>query len=127
MFGAHLRPFVETVVSQLPTAVPDRWQLLDRRPETRSADGSTAATTTAEPDESPEEHVLRLCRTRGGRLKQSEVVTETGWSKTKVSRLLSRMEANGRIARVKVGREKVVGVPGTLPQPSAEAEAEAAN
>lgn len=72
----------------------------------------------AEP--SPADDVIQLCRSRGGRIKQQTVIEETGWSESRVSRLLSEMEDAGRIARVPVGREKVVALPGTLPESSSE-------
>ena len=50
-----------------------------------------------------------LCREEG-KMKQSAMVTETGWSKSKVSRRLSNLEESGRIGRVRQGREKVVFV-----------------
>ena len=50
-----------------------------------------------------------LCR-EGGKMKQSAMVAETSWSKSKVSRRLSSLEESGRIGRVRQGREKVVFV-----------------
>ena len=50
-----------------------------------------------------------LCREEG-KMKQSAMVTETGWSKSKVSRRLSNLEESERIGRVRQGREKVVFV-----------------
>lgn len=55
-----------------------------------------------------EEHVLRLLAKRGNRMKQQVVVEEMGWSNAKVSRLLSEMEANGTIERVRIGRENII-------------------
>lgn len=55
-----------------------------------------------------EEYVLRLLITNGGRLKQADLVAETGWSQAKVSRLLQRMEEQGDITRVHVGRNNLV-------------------
>ena len=67
-----------------------------------------------------------LCR-EGGKMKQSAMVTETDWSKSKVSRRLSNLEENGRIGRVRQGREKVVFVKpgGSETRTEAETEAEA--
>lgn len=55
-----------------------------------------------------EELVLRILITYDGRINQSHLVDKTGWSKSKVSRILSRMESTGDITRVTVGRENLV-------------------
>ena len=62
----------------------------------------------------PEDALYLLLCQEGGKMKQSQMVTATGWSKSKVSRRLSDLEDAGRIGRVRQGREKVVFVkPGT--------------
>lgn len=62
----------------------------------------------------PEDALYALLCREGGKMKQSAMVTETGWSKSKVSRRLSNLEEAERIGRVRQGREKVVFVkPGT--------------
>lgn len=58
----------------------------------------------------PEEALYALLCREGGKMKQSAMVTETGWSKSKVSRRLSNLEEAERIGRVRQGREKVVFV-----------------
>ncbi len=58
----------------------------------------------------PEEALYALLCREGGKMKQSAMVTETGWSKSKVSRRLSNLEETERIGRVRQGREKVVFV-----------------
>lgn len=63
-----------------------------------------------------EERARRFLRSRGGRMKQSALVECTGWSKSKVSRLLSQMEADGRVERIPIGREKFVSLPGHMPE-----------
>ncbi len=57
-----------------------------------------------------ERRVVELLAANDGRMKQSEIVRETGWSKAKVSRLLSTMEARGEVAKLSVGRENVVSL-----------------
>lgn len=52
--------------------------------------------------------VKRLLEQKSGRMKQSMIVARTDWSASKVSRLLSSMEDEDRIERVRIGREKVV-------------------
>lgn len=100
---------------------------LDRTPPTfqpppvssdRSEDG-------AFPEEPPipdgteltdEEVVLRLLVSNGGRMKQSRIVESTGWSKAKVSRLLSSMEERGEITKLTHGRENLI-FSGTVDEP----------
>ncbi|MFC7008859.1 helix-turn-helix transcriptional regulator [Halalkalicoccus salilacus] len=100
---------------------------LDRAPPTfqpppvssdRSEDG-------AFPEEPPipggteptdEEEVLRLLVSNGGRMKQSRIVESTGWSKAKVSRLLSSMEERGEITKLTHGRENLI-FSGTVDEP----------
>ncbi len=55
-----------------------------------------------------EGRVLHLLHDNRGRMKQTDIVDETGWSKSKVSRLLSRMEDRGDINRLRVGRGNIV-------------------
>ncbi|GGL21561.1 hypothetical protein GCM10009037_01070 [Halarchaeum grantii] len=62
-----------------------------------------------------DERVERLLREHGGRMRQASIVEETDWSKSKVSMLLSEMEADDRISRLRVGRENVVSLPGHEP------------
>lgn len=55
-----------------------------------------------------EEHVLRLLISNGGRMRQADLIAETGWSQAKVSRLLQRMEEQGDVTRVHVGRNNLI-------------------
>ncbi|MFC6725189.1 helix-turn-helix transcriptional regulator, partial [Halobium palmae] len=64
---------------------------------------------------SDEDRVVSLLRDRGGRMKQVNIVDETGWSKSKVSMLLSEMEEDGRISKLRVGRENVISLKGHEP------------
>ena len=52
--------------------------------------------------------VHRLLESHGGRIRQSSVAERTGWSSAKVSRQLSSLEEQGKIERVRVGRQKIV-------------------
>ncbi len=63
-----------------------------------------------------EDHVQQLLTEHGGRMHQSDIVTETGWSKSKVSRLLSQMEDEGQITKISVGRENLITRPGDEPK-----------
>ena len=61
-----------------------------------------------QPIRTDDERVIHLLIANHGRMKQSEVVEQTDWSKAKVSRLLSRMEERDQIVRTRIGRENVV-------------------
>lgn len=65
----------------------------------------------------PAERVLVLLDRHDGRLWQGEVVEETGFSKAKVSTLLSEMEADGDVDRYWMDGKKVVTLPGVDPEP----------
>jgi hypothetical protein len=60
---------------------------------------------------SDEERVERLLEQNGGRMKQANIVKETGWSNAKVSQLLSSMEDNDRIDKLRIGRENLISFP----------------
>jgi uncharacterized membrane protein len=60
--------------------------------------------------EGDEEKVLKLLQAAGGRLFQSAIVEQFGFSKSKASTLLSVMEKKGVITRKKSGREKIVAL-----------------
>lgn len=64
------------------------------------------------------EKVQELIRENGGRMKQSEIVTSVDWSKAKVSRLLAELEDEGRITKLRLGRENLVCLPGHEPTAS---------
>lgn len=63
----------------------------------------------------PAERVHQLLAEHEGITWQGRIVAETDWSAPKTSRVLSEMEENGEIARYRVGREKVVCLPGRKP------------
>ena len=60
---------------------------------------------------SDEERVERLLETNGGRMRQADIVTETGWSDAKVSQLLSAMADDGRVEKLRLGRENLISLP----------------
>lgn len=91
---------------------------------------STAATaeseSASEPDSSnstvadeelltDEDRVLQLLEENGRRMKQAKIVDETGWSKSKVSMLLSDMEEDNQISKLRVGRENIISLSGHEP------------
>lgn len=65
---------------------------------------------------SREQTVERLLTEQGGWLRQGEIITLTGWSPAKTSRVLSEMEAHDRVVRFEDGREKVVYAPTAAPE-----------
>jgi hypothetical protein len=65
---------------------------------------------------SDEERVMRLLEESGGRMKQVNIVEETDWSKSKVSMLLSEMEDQGEISKLRVGRENIISKKGMEPE-----------
>ncbi|MFC6973783.1 helix-turn-helix transcriptional regulator [Halomicroarcula sp. GCM10025709] len=72
----------------------------------------------AVPDEellSDSDRVLKLLRENGGRMKQVDIVDGTDWSKSKVSMLLSDMEDDDEISKLRVGRENIISLAGEEP------------
>jgi hypothetical protein len=61
------------------------------------------------------ELVERMLRAESGRMRQSDIVEITGWSKAKVSRRLSAMEDDGTITKVQIGRENLICLDGAVP------------
>lgn len=63
-----------------------------------------------EPDSifSDRDRVLLLIERQGGRVRQRQIVEQVEWSKAKVSRLLSELEEEGVIRKVRLGRENLV-------------------
>lgn len=55
-----------------------------------------------------EDKVLELLHENGGRMKQADIVDSTGWSKSKVSMVLSEMEDDEVISKLRLGRENVI-------------------
>ncbi|MHB9286844.1 IclR-like transcriptional regulator [Halobacteriales archaeon Cl-PHB] len=89
----------------------------------RGPGGGAAA---APPDDGPEQDVLltdedrvrQILQENGGRVGQSTFTEETDWSKSKVSRLLSKMEDDDQVCKINVGRENIITLPGEEPESS---------
>lgn len=96
------RPSDEETVSAESPAEP--------QPETESEDIE------AEQFLSDEDRVLTLLEENGGRMRQVTIVEETDWSKSKVSMLLSDMEDDGEISKLRVGRENIISLSGEEPE-----------
>lgn len=60
---------------------------------------------------SDEERVEYLLQESGGRMKQATIVKETNWSDAKVSQLLSSMDEEGTIDKLRIGRENLISLP----------------
>jgi hypothetical protein len=52
-----------------------------------------------------------LLGSNGGRMKQATVVSETGWSNAKVSQVLDSMADEGRVEKLRLGRETLITLP----------------
>ncbi|WP_123621693.1 hypothetical protein [Halorubrum sp. CSM-61] len=77
----------------------------------RNAAGGTSEANRSPIDESiltNEEVVYRLLDENEGRMRQSQIIESTEWSKAKVSRVLSDLEEKEVIDRARIGRENVV-------------------
>ena len=97
----------------------------DRGPDAGPGAAATAADSSSGSDSDPlsdeelltdEDRVVKLIRENGGRMKQVNIVEETGWSKSKVSMLLSDMEDEGTISKLRVGRENIISLDGYEPE-----------
>ena len=85
-------------------------------PDAADADGDEAADDAEESAVDPsllsdEERVERLLERNDGRMKQATIVDEMGWSDAKVSQLLSAMAEDGRIDKLRLGRENLISLP----------------
>lgn len=70
--------------------------------------GNTGGTTGALTDE---ERIHEVLRANGGRVKQSELKEELGWSASKTSRVLSSLTDDGSVEKLRLGRENLVELP----------------
>ncbi|WP_277552897.1 helix-turn-helix transcriptional regulator [Halobaculum limi] len=95
-------------VGDVSTDDPTRDQTGDSREDQAQA--------TPDPVLTPEQQVQSLLSANGGRLKQSDLVELTGWSKSKVSRTLSRMADDGSIEKTTIGRGNVISLPEHTPE-----------
>ncbi|WP_276257679.1 helix-turn-helix transcriptional regulator [Haloglomus litoreum] len=83
-----------------------------------AAGAATEQPEPAVPDEElleDDQRVMQLLEENGGRMKQVNIVEETGWSKSKVSMLLSDMEEEEQISKLRVGRENIISKKGMEP------------
>ena len=64
--------------------------------------------------------VVRLLVANHGRIRQHQIADETGWSKSKVSRICSQMHTDGTIEKTSVGRENLITLSDREPEPETE-------
>jgi len=94
---------------------------VEERPDTADPGGGQSGTTSTVEDEAEvveltdEEVILDILKDNDGRMKQARIVDETGWSKSKVSMLLSEMEDDGDITKLRMGRENIISLSGNEP------------
>ena len=101
-------------------SLPDRGSKNTSETIDQSVNGSPSTSTnqTPIPDEellSDNDRVIKLLEENGGRMKQVNIVEVTDWSKSKVSMLLSDMEDEGEISKLRVGRENIISLAGQEP------------
>ncbi|QIB74017.1 helix-turn-helix domain-containing protein [Halogeometricum borinquense] len=83
-------------------------------PTTAGAKGGADDTEYDEPL-TREDEIIAILEEAGGRLEQSTIVSETGWSKATVSRVLSSMADEGRVTKISLGRRNLITLPGYEP------------
>lgn len=114
--GALGWQFVRRYADETPTASESEPTEPDPTPR-RSADEPQSVDSSSEPSpEMPpltkEEEICRLLREHGGRMKQSALVDRTEWSQATVSRLISKLEDDGVVTKLRSGRENIVELRG---------------
>ena len=57
------------------------------------------------------DRVVELVTENGGQVKQAAIADELDWSASKTSRVLSRLADDGRIEKLRLGRENVISLP----------------
>lgn len=62
------------------------------------------------------EEVVEILEANDGRMRQAAIVETTDWSKSKVSMVLSEMEEDGEVSKLRVGRENIVSLQGNEPE-----------
>jgi hypothetical protein len=86
----------------------------DRNELTGTVNTDPPGATTDPVDEtllSDEERIERLLEHNGGRMRQADIVKETGWSNAKVSQLLSSMAEQDQVDKLRIGRENLISFP----------------
>lgn len=87
-------------------AVALRYVRRGRLPEDER--GGSPADTATGPAVSDEDRILNILEETGGQVRQQHLVRETGWSETKVSRVVSRLAEQGDLQKLRIGRENLI-------------------
>ncbi len=72
--------------------------------------GFDSPSTDSNLDLSDEEKVMNILSESGGKIKQKDIVDETGWSAAKVSQVTSKLNDKGEIEKQKMGRENIISL-----------------
>ncbi|SFR67504.1 helix-turn-helix transcriptional regulator [Halogeometricum limi] len=108
---------VETAVETTPDPIPGT--AVDEESVDEPEPGvDDAETTGPDPYDEPltrEDEIVAILEDAGGRLEQSTIVSETGWSKATVSRVLSSMADEGEVTKISLGRRNLITLPGYEP------------
>ena len=85
---------------------------------TKTADETDTITSTISKEDliSDEDRVLMLLQDNDGRMRQANIVHETDWSKSKVSMVLSEMDDEDLISKLRIGRENIISITGDEPE-----------
>jgi len=81
-----------------------------------TTEGGVGSAEPVEEELSDRDLVLGILNDNDGRMKQTRIVDATDWSKSKVSMVLSEMEDEGDITKLRVGRENIISVEGSEPE-----------
>jgi|Deesub1362A_J573_1020465.scaffolds.fasta_scaffold03001_4 uncharacterized membrane protein len=69
-----------------------KWRMRNKKPQTHS----------------DEDLIMELLKESGGEMLQSDIVRRTGFSKSKVSMMISKLQKEGKIEKVMKGRENLI-------------------
>lgn len=101
--------------TQSPSGTPGAESTTDAQTDDEGAEaGASEQQSAEEPDLSllsDAERVEYLLEQNGGRMRQADIVDETGWSDAKVSQLLSSMTDEDRVEKLRLGRENLISLP----------------
>lgn len=88
------------------------YQVWVRRPGAGTTGTDESATAGDDDLLTDEDRVRQLLADHGGRMRQREIAEGLEWSKSKTSRVLSRMESKEAITKLQLGRENVIDLSG---------------
>ncbi|XHH09770.1 MAG: helix-turn-helix transcriptional regulator [Candidatus Bathyarchaeia archaeon] len=102
------RPLLLLAVSSVGVAVilGGSFLVLKRRRQPRQVSTVSGAATVVV--QSEEDKILNLLRSAKGSMRQSDITEQCRFSKAKTSQLLTALEKNGAVTRLKSGRDKIV-------------------